>query len=37
MLHNKTILVAGGDLRQAHLSKLFSSANRVYTLGLEKA
>lgn len=37
MLHNKTILVAGGDLRQAELAKLLAAGNRVYTLGLEKA
>lgn len=37
MLHNKTILVVGGDLRQAELAKLLSSGNRVFTLGLEKA
>lgn len=37
MLHNKTILVVGGDLRQAHLAKLLSAHNRVWSLGLEKA
>lgn len=37
MLHNKTILVVGGDLRQAELAKLLAADNRVYTLGLEKA
>lgn len=37
MLQDKTILVVGGDLRQAHLAKLLSEHNRVWTLGLEKA
>lgn len=37
MLQNKTILVVGGDLRQAQLARLLSDKNTVYTLGLEKA
>ncbi|MFZ2540128.1 MAG: dipicolinate synthase subunit DpsA [Oscillospiraceae bacterium] len=37
MLQNKTILVAGGDLRNVHLAKLLSVHNTVYTIGLEKA
>ncbi len=37
MLQNKTILVAGGDLRNVHLAKLLSVYNTVYTIGLEKA
>ena len=37
MLQNKTIVVAGGDLRQAQLARLLREHNRVYTIGLEKA
>ena len=37
MLQNRTILVAGGDLRQAQLARLLAENNRVYTIGLEKA
>ena len=37
MLHDKVILVVGGDLRQAHLAKLLAEYNTVYTMGLEKA
>lgn len=37
MLRDKTIFVAGGDLRQARLAERLSEDNRVYTLGLEKA
>lgn len=37
MLHDKVILVVGGDLRQAQLAKLLSDRNTVYTMGLEKA
>ena len=37
MLQDKTILVVGGDLRQAHLAKLLSKHNQVRALGLEKA
>lgn len=36
MLENKTIIVAGGDLRQVSLAKLFAKQNTVYCLGLEQ-
>lgn len=35
MLKNKTIIVAGGDMRQANVAKLFAKSNTVYCLGLE--
>ena len=37
MLQDKTIIVAGGDLRQVSLAKLFSKNNKVYCLGLEQS
>ena len=37
MLRNRIILVAGGDLRQAHLIKLLSEYNDVYSVGIEKS
>lgn len=36
-LENKTILVAGGDLRQISLAGLFSKHNNVYCIGLEQS
>lgn len=37
VLHDKTIIVAGGDLRQISLARLFSKHNQVYCLGLEQS
>ncbi|WMJ24222.1 dipicolinate synthase subunit DpsA [Paludicola sp. MB14-C6] len=36
MIQNKTILVAGGDLRQMSLAKLFDKNNKVFCVGLEQ-
>ncbi|HIZ56294.1 MAG TPA: dipicolinate synthase subunit DpsA [Firmicutes bacterium] len=33
---NKTILVAGGDLRQVHLANLFAQSNTVYAIGFNE-
>lgn len=37
MLQDKTIVLAGGDLRQAQLARLLRERNRIYTIGIEKA
>lgn len=36
-LENKTILVAGGDLRQVSVAQLFSKNNTVFCVGLEQS
>lgn len=37
MLQDKTIIVAGGDLRQVSLAKLFAKNNSVHCIGLEQS
>jgi dipicolinate synthase subunit A len=37
MNKNKTILVAGGDLRQVYTAQILAKENKVYTLGFDKS
>ncbi len=37
MNKNKTILIAGGDLRQVYTAQILAKENKVYTLGFDKS